>query len=328
MNDNDLHKFEQELIENDSFILWVKSEFEEDNDYWSDFIDNNEGQIDNINRAINTVRSLNFSDVSDLNTVSLWQRIEKNTISESQTPARPKRMIIVRRLVMGLAAACAASLMIFYFTFNNTVKNIHTGPGEEILVALPDGSSVLLSSNSSIKYFPGVWKDHRDVHLEGLAYFEVEKGNEFSVITSLGIVKVLGTSFSVNARSRHFEVICKTGKVSVSAINNNEGSILLMPGDKVTSKNGNFEFIQATKDVFNEITWLNGVYTFENELLKDVTAELENQFGIKVIIDEALKEIKYTGYFHKGDLKNALYSVTWPLQLKYSVDGNKVEIFK
>jgi transmembrane sensor len=41
------------------------------------------------------------------------------------------------------------------------------------------------------------WSKERTLSLEGEAFFEVQKGSKFSVVTSDGIVEVLGTSFDV-----------------------------------------------------------------------------------------------------------------------------------
>jgi hypothetical protein len=57
MSNKDLHNFQNELIENDSFIRWVKSEFEEDDDKWSVFIDEHPEEENEINKAITFVRT-------------------------------------------------------------------------------------------------------------------------------------------------------------------------------------------------------------------------------------------------------------------------------
>jgi ferric-dicitrate binding protein FerR (iron transport regulator) len=46
------------------------------------------------------------------------------------------------------------------------------------------------------------------------AYFQVKKGQTFSVNTTDGVVKVLGTHFNVKQRKNYFEVNCFEGLVS------------------------------------------------------------------------------------------------------------------
>jgi len=72
---------------------------------------------------------------------------------------------------------------------------------------------------------------------------------------------------------------------------------------------------------------MSGTYTFENTPLRHVIAELENQFDIKVEVDPSIIDQKYTGFFKTGNLNEALFSVTWPMKMKYEVNGSTIKIF-
>ena len=50
------------------------------------------------------------------------------------------------------------------------------------------------------------------------------------------------------------------------------------------------------------------------------------QFGIRIIASETVQQKKYSGYFDQSDLEKALQSVTWPLQLTYSLENGVVYI--
>ena len=77
----------------------------------------------------------------------------------------------------------------------------------------------------------------RDLTLEGEAYFKVQKGQTFSVNTTDGVVKVLGTHFNVKQRNNYFEVNCYEGLVSVTY--NNE-TVKLPPGKTFRLINGTY----------------------------------------------------------------------------------------
>lgn len=57
---------------------------------------------------------------------------------------------------------------------------------------------------------------------------------------------------------------------------------MLIPGDKVTLTDGNLELSKAETGKPNEILWINGMYTFDNQPLSEVVKELERQYEIKV----------------------------------------------
>ena len=55
----------------------------------------------------------------------------------------------------------------------------------------------------------------RKVSLEGEAFFEVNPGKKFEVVSKFGKTIVLGTSFNIYSRNSSYQVTCMTGKVKV-----------------------------------------------------------------------------------------------------------------
>jgi len=326
MSYKDLHNFQQDLILNESFIRWVKSDFQEEDVYWSDFIDKHPENETDINAAIRFVISMSFNEDFSIDHDKLWERISNST-KQNETSSSKIRSLNFYKIGTALLAACLLFFVVFRIGIPST-RHISTGIAQDLVEKLPDGSSVRLDAASEISYVPKKWKEERIISLKGLAFFEVKKGERFLVETDLGIVKVLGTSFSVDSRDNHFEVICKTGKVAVMNKATTTDEIILTPGDKVILSDGLLKLIKAEIGKPNEIIWINGVYTFDNQPLSDVIRELERQYDIKVYVGNTLTSTLYTGFFRKGNLKDALHSVTWPLGMKFTIDGNKVSISK
>ena len=125
----------------------------------------------------------------------------------------------VRSLFSGWMYVAAASVAILFglFFFLNQPTEFSTDFGEQLAVKLPDNSKVLLNSKSSISFNEKEWKYNRTVKLEGEAYFKVQKGEKFTVITKEGTVAVLGTQFTVNSDENYFEILCFEGKVLVNS---------------------------------------------------------------------------------------------------------------
>ena len=79
---------------------------------------------------------------------------------------------IIPTWIYGAVASVALLLSVFYF--NNSSSNFSTEHGEQLIVNLPDNSTVHLSPNSSLEFKEKGWNENRNLSLIGNAYFEVE----------------------------------------------------------------------------------------------------------------------------------------------------------
>jgi transmembrane sensor len=323
MEDKSLQEYIQELIEDDKFIKWVKSDFTFEGQYWSNYIDANLDKSDQINEAIKWVNRLDFKTSHDIDTVQLWSRIKNDLEIGQVRQIQPKQTSSskIRYFVGAIAAACLG-LLFFYLPSLKNTKEINTQIAQEVSETLPDGSSVRLNALSTISYSPQSWEKDRTIFLEGEAYFEVKKGSKFVVKTSKGEVEVLGTSFNIDSHGKDFSAVCTSGKVKVTNTVNNT-FVELIPGTNA--------FLNEKKELerafdTNETSWLNGLYRFENKPMNIVIEELERQFDIKVLMDHEISELAYSGFFYKKDLIKALESITWPMNLSYDINGKNVSL--
>ncbi len=194
---------------------------------------------------------------------------------------------------------------------------------------LPDNSIVSLNSQSSISVIEDRWDKERVVRLEGEAFFEVEPGSKFKVVTDYGEVEVLGTSFNVYARPTGFEVTCKTGTVKVSFKNQ---ETILAPGYKAyytefSKPLINLNTLKVVKVNTNEIgAWREGNFYYDGINLKEVMDEMERQFDIEFNVSANLNGLFYNGYFSKSNLTEALQLVFIPMGLTYEVKGNQISV--
>ena len=325
MGNKDLHNFSQELIENSSFIAWVKSDFSDNNDEWSAYIDDHIDKMDQINQAIKVVRLLEFVEKPVLDHKKLWDSINADT--QIQEDNAKIGHINWKYIISGLAAACLIAVIYFrWMGENETLQTFKTSIAQKKTEAFPDGSAITLSANTEATYDAKNWVKERKVSMKGLAFFEVRKGSTFVVETDKGNVTVMGTSFSVDNRNDNFEVICKTGKVSVKTKDGQEKS--LHAGDIAKLHQNLLTMVSMPKGAVGLVPWLDGGYTFYDEEFENVVTELENQFGVKVVMDTSFAKMKYTGYFKNNHLNDALFNITWPLKLKYKIEGKQVFLTK
>lgn len=234
-----------------------------------------------------------------------------------------KTVPLYARNVFKYAASIIVLLITSYFLFFNINTTYTTSYAENQVFSLPDNSEVILNSNSKISFSKKEWATKRNLNLNGEAYFKVEKGEKFNVKTDKGIITVLGTQFNVKERKNFFEVKCFEGTVQVSYKNT---VLKLIKGQQFKVLNGNIDSI----NVFNTTNknWLQKESNFISTPLMFVFDELQNQYGYKIQLNNIDTTKLYTGGFTHSNIKEALQTITIPLQLKYTLKEKKIIISK
>jgi transmembrane sensor len=282
---------------------------------------------------------LSSQEIDDLKKSESFETLEKiaHYTSNLQTPkvdahtaleqfkarSKSKKETKVRTLNFKMLYRAAAILVLLltsaYFLFYNTTTSFETQIAQTKTFRLPDDSKVLLNAASKITFNEKKWDKKRALTLEGEAYFQVQKGQTFSVNTADGVVKVLGTHFNVKQRNNFFEVSCFEGLVSVT--HNNE-TLELPPGKTFRLINNTIEDVPDS-DVQNP-SWMENESSFDRIPLDQVIAELERQYDIKIKTEGVDTSKLFTGSFTHKDKKIALEAITIPLKLSYKVEGKTV----
>jgi len=307
----------EDLITDEQFIDWVLHPTSDKDQIWEKWMNQNPEYKSKALEAKSLIKNISFNEIETKGiSAKLWQRIE----SDIEPEVNRSGTRIVRIISIATAAAAVIALLI-YNLVADTEMTIQAKAGLATMHQLPDQSTIQINDGSSITYNKKTFDDARNVFLEGEAFFQVTKGNPFTVATTNGSVEVLGTSFNVFNHDGQFRVTCKTGSVKVT---NGRNAVILTPGEEV-ELDDHKKLVKSKTDVVN-ISWLEGTFKYEEDPLKDVIAELERQFNITIHISESLKNTLYTGFFLDQNLEQALSSVFWPLKMQYSKRGNEVFI--
>ena len=266
----------------------------------------------------------------------LFEKIN-NTTQNLETPAYDKQGLFyklqqenaqvyrakakVLRLVPGWAYAVAASVIIVFgvFYFMNSATHYETQFSEQLAITLPDYSKVQLNANSQLEFKSRQWETNREVQLIGEAFFDVEKGMSFKVITTEGMIEVLGTEFNVTVRDDYFEVRCFEGGVKV--VSDTTIEAILSQGEAFRMVNDNSEEWNFSQ---NEPSWLQGESTFRNTPLSQVIISLQDQFEITFDKSNIDVNKRYTGSFSHTDLKLALKTVFAPMEISYNANNENI----
>lgn len=242
----------------------------------------------------------------------------------------------------------AVSLAVFYpewqaqqFRYTQVVT---THIGEQQTLALPDGSTLVLNtdSNVNIQYD----QDRRNIYLNrGEAHFEVahDPARPFVVHAGKGRVTAIGTAFNVQYHNGAVDVIVTDGVVKVDTVvdvpaltlnNSNKPVDVIAPVVSTSVKAGqqvSFDTVvhEVNKipapEVNRKLSWRQGMLSFAGEPLSRAIAEVSRYTETKIIIEDPLvAELPVGGYFKAGETEAMLEVLEVSFGLKITRVSDKV----
>ena len=208
-----------------------------------------------------------------------------------------------------------------------------TAIGEQKTVLLPDGSEVVLNTDSRMHVT--ITADARVLLLErGEIHVEVaaDPARPFSVIAGGHIVQAVGTAFSVEISDESgIEVLVTEGQVvlglqaaaghgsvlpsdayaagdnaqlTAPAVLTRAASNIVSAGESVTlSDTEQTRTVVAPDEIEVRLSWREGRLTFRSEPLRNVLDEVERYTTVSfVLVDEDLESQTLSGHFRAGDV--------------------------
>ena len=317
MNDYSKYKVE-DFAKDPSFIAWVLNRSKQDHIFWEAWSKKHPQKEWYVQEAKKLVQSFNFKEepFSEAQVDKLWEKIDLGIAEEPHS-----RRIPLRRWTLYAAAAIALLGISFYFLFQSPDQIFQTANGEQLSQTLPDGSKVYLNAASKVN-FPKEWNSERTLEMSGEAFFEVKKGERFTVNTAFGKVEVLGTAFNIFARNDKFYVTCYSGEVRVTGKKGRPA--VLTKGQSAKFNRGQLRVFEDTTQISPE--WQSGSFSYNSVPLMEVIQELERQFDVEVDVSRIATNRYYYGFFTNNNLDSALYSITFPMDLKAEKVGQQIVI--
>ncbi|PTN08961.1 FecR family protein [Mangrovibacterium marinum] len=171
-------------------------------------------------------------------------------------------------------------------------------------IELADGSVVTLNRGSRLDYPDQFKGDIREVSLNGEAFFEVRPNAAKAFVIHAGPanIRVVGTSFNVNARptSGEVAVVVESGKVEVSAANRTDkaGALMLSPGQRGLLVGSASVFEKSTNIDPNYLAWKTHSFQFEKTSLEEVIKQLNKVYNVHIVTaDPAMDQLLLTAHF-------------------------------
>lgn len=242
----------------------------------------------------------------------LLPRLRAITGEQPASPAKPISRIrtfsnrltrIAAALVM--VAATGSLAWVFRYQLQDAIapvakQTIKAGPYEIKRVQLPDQTMVTLNTGASITFPVAYRRNERTATLEGEAFFEVAKNKQpFIVYTRSLDVTVLGTSFVVTEQAAFAAVSVVTGKVKVTADNQQLGE--LRPGLQVRYDKQSHQSGMQPFDIPQVMAWTQYSLSFTAVPLEQVLSAIAKKWNIRLIMPAAGSGKQFSGDFANND---------------------------
>lgn len=251
----------------------------------------------------------------------VWKSLSEKMDASPSAEKRPQALPSM--LYLAAAIAILISTITLYMRFHSLE---FTTLDEIAEISLPDGSSLELRANSQVIYHPQWWRFKREIELEGEAYFDVERGARFSVVSPQGTTKVLGTTFTVIDRFEQYKVTCYSGSVSVQAVNKDVAATIMANEEVVLNKHGNYEVRIIPSPKKGEHFTGDEYFMFNAASVLEVFKQLEAHYSIDIAVTDEL-DFVYSGKLSKNlSIDDILTAVCRSLGLSYEQTSKNIYI--
>ena len=339
----------EEFIENDAFRAWVTERRPQDRLLWSHWL-------------------VQYPDKRELyeQAVAAFLLIqgEKISLSDEQVSDRiasildriPDEVIVRKPFINwqwgGWAAAAAVAGLLFWWQSGNlsfntasekepvaqvsqeaewtTVRNV---TDQAMVVLLPDNSSVLLSTESQLRFRNRTSDTLREVFLQGDGFFEVTKDPDkpFIVYTASLTTKVLGTSFQVHSfdREKTSYVKVKTGKVTVTPVNAPDETVELKVDEELNLATRAGKGVKSAHFLSDEnpSAIIAQQFVFDYVAVPEIFDRLEASYHMPVRYDRSLlAQCTFTGKLDDMSFLEKIQLICLAVESTYEIVDNEVVI--
>ncbi|MFC0774932.1 FecR family protein [Terrimonas alba] len=350
----------EELMLDESFVNYCLSRGSNVPSQWRVIIRDNPDQQETFEEAKKLVLALHGGlsrpevnrQIEEVRRQLLGRKPEDATLSDVQEPPLSSTLVVTgkgeirRKILKSVVLYATAACFLFiagwfgFKQFNSPGESKHSQPisyqtplGHRQTITLPDGSTVVLNSNSSISLNANFNENNREIFLNGNALFKVAKnaGKPFIVIANNIATTALGTEFYVHGKQAiygNIQVDLLEGNVKVAGIGKNApgDEILLFPGEscKKTAQT------KLQKTVFDSTylrRWESNRISFNETPVLKAFKQLETWFGVSIKVKkEGLKDRAINGEYQSKSLQDILKVICFSINANYSFADNNVII--
>lgn len=218
-------------------------------------------------------------------------------------------------------------------------NTISTPRGGQYQVILPDGSKIWLNAASSLRFPTAFTGGKREITVKGEIYAEVAKDEEQPFIVhilspsgaDMGTVKVLGTSFNINAykTDNPAKTTLLNGAVMVTSPSpNGEGlGVRLKPGEQALSGEEGIN-VRTPANLNGIIAWKNGLFDFSGSDIREVMERVSRWYDVKVKYKN-IPSVHFMGTISRGsDVQDVLKMLEMTGVVHFEITGKTITVTK
>lgn len=258
-----------------------------------------------------------------------------NTIYDKVKPRNAEHKVGIKTFLLTLAAMLTGFIAFFSIFHEVHPKEqplmVRTMAGEKARITLPDGSSVILNSNTQLSYAYDSKEGLRNVNLVGEAWFKVKTDPSHPFVVDCDIMKVncRGTEFNVTAYpdDETMTVVLKEGKISAMTARDD---IQMKPNMMISLNRSSGEVESRMIKADDYCDWKAGKIHCDHITVDELAKRLTRTYGVNINIQsESLRQERLRGLIPPGRLENALDMICTTCAAGYSKDSSgNVTIFR
>jgi transmembrane sensor len=266
---------------------------------------------------------------------SAWSRFSANTQSSvvRPLPVRMARSATIWRIaaLILIAVGLPAAWMAMRRTRSAAplaMREVFTLNGQRTTITLDDGSRVSLNGASHLRYDVAFGSKHREVYLDGEAYFEVthDAARPFRVHAHAALAEDLGTKFTVSAYREQSSVEVAVGQ-GLDALRRDSVSdartVRLAAGDVGILSDSGAPTVTHAASLDRYVGWTVGSLVLDGVSLRRAAAELQRWYDVDITItDSALAARPVVARFHGESAQRAIEALSLALGARVERRGS------
>lgn len=335
------YKF-KDFISDETFCNYARGLNNNDVEEWKDWMNENADNKKIAEEAKRYIQLLRFKKKSlpEDYIHNEWYRLSNKIDSNKPITFKQKRRYKIK-MWQSIAAVfiflCILSLLfsrkVFFNQENKIVYNEFVAPKGQIKkILLPDSTTIILNSDSKLKYNDNFGKKKREVFLEGEAYFDVihNSNKPFIVHTCENTVKVIGTAFNISAFPDDNIHLISLERGKIKLTKTGEHYSFLFPNQiYLLIRNNNQSKIFKSQNIKLYSSWKEGEIRFVNQTFVNITTKLERSHNVFFNIkNNKIKNCRYTGKFNrKQNIKKILEIIKLTTPFDYKIKNDTITIY-
>lgn len=246
----------------------------------------------------------------------------------------------LRRILFRAASILIPFVLVsgLFFQLNSKVdlfgqtkmEEVYVPKGERLQFMFQDGTRAYINSDTRVRYPQQFGLSDRTIYIEGEAYFDVSpnKNRPFIVELEKGSIKVLGTSFNVEAYKEDKDIRVTLDEGKINLISWTQKQHILNPGERIiyNKESGDCTIVKE-EETQSISSWKKDIITFSNTPMTEVLEKLNRWYDIEFIIeDQEVLKYSYTIILENTLLENVLLDLEKVAPVQFTVEGKVVKV--